>query len=145
MFAASCHLASGGYLIAEHPARPRQADRPSIWTAAIVELLRRHPDAYLHHFDQYLFGAVSVKPTGLLAVNLPAFRREMTAAADWTAPRPTTMAIGLGDDGNFKTAGLKEYPGRFSAALARVMCRQLDDDLRAHSWRLAPISEEEWA
>ena len=88
MYAASCHLARGGYLIAEHPARPRQADRPSIWTAALTELLRRHPEAYLHHFDQYFFGAASIKPTGLLAVNLPNFRREMVAAADWTAPRP---------------------------------------------------------
>ena len=55
-FAAASHLAHGGFYVGEHPALPRDADRPSIWSSPVIELLRQHPDAHLHQ-DQFRYGA----------------------------------------------------------------------------------------
>ena len=116
----------------EHPAKPRDPTRPSTWTTAVVEFIRKHPNSFLHHVEQFRYGACSVKPTGLLAVNLPRFKASMNSQADWDLPRPSAVSIGIDESGRFKTSHLKEYPTQFSAALATVLMTQLRQDLRDH-------------
>ena len=132
MYAATSHLLRGGYFIGEHPAKPVDASHPSTWTTAVVEFIRRHPNSFLHHVEQYRYGACSVKPTGLLAVNLPRFKPVMNSYADWNAPRPTAVSIGVDEQGHFKTAKLKEYPVQFSAAMAAAIMTQLRQDRLDH-------------
>jgi len=42
--ALSLHMAYGGCYVSEHPAQPRDPSRPSVWTSALIEVLRQHPD-----------------------------------------------------------------------------------------------------
>ena len=42
-FVLSLHMAFGGCFVSEHPAQPRDPSRPSVWTSALIEVLRRHP------------------------------------------------------------------------------------------------------
>ena len=143
-FAASCHLTQGGYMLGEHPAIPSKPERPSTWTSAIMTIFKKHPSVKLHHINQYLFGAHSVKPTGVLAVNLPHCRRDLYHKANFDLVKPAVCAIGTDSSGKFRTACLKEYPEGFSSALAHCMTSQLAADLRSTSWRLAEIDEEEY-
>ena len=71
------HITCGGVFIGEHPARPTDDTRPSIWTSPIVQLLLSLPDLHLHYIAQYCWGADAVKPTGLLTWALPFFRCDL--------------------------------------------------------------------
>ena len=50
--------------------------------------------------------------------------------ADDAARRPTSHAIGVDADGNFRTSCHQEYPGRLSAGLANAIGSQLIRTLR---------------
>ena len=139
-----CHLVYGGYYIAEHPAPPRDTTRPSTWTAPLTKLLRQHPEVNLHIYDQFRFGATAVKPTGLLTGHLPNFRKHMGAFADWECARPSEPAIGLDAAGNFRTSKHKEYPTKFSAALAGCLTKQLWTDFRNGNISKAQVTADEW-
>ena len=139
-----CHLVCGGYYLAEHPAPPRDETRPSTWTAPLTKLFRLHPEVALHIYDQFRFGATAIKPTGLLAGHLPEFRRDMNSFADWDCERPSELAIGLDSSGQFKTAKHKEYPKRFSEALAGCLTRQLWRDYRQGKRHRQPVCAEDW-
>lgn len=106
----ACHIAYGGFFIEEHPGIiPRQ---PSIWRSAIIRVLRQHPDVHFHE-------------------RLPSlFLRDLYQQADDAARRPTSHAIGVDADGNFRTSCHKEYPGRLSAGLANAIGSQLIRTLR---------------
>ena len=120
----SFHMRSGGCFISEHPAKPRDASRPSIWTSAILETLMGHPNARLTHVAQYKWGASAIKPTGLLHFNLDTFCRDIYQVADPQAQKPTQHAIGRDNSGCFRTAMHKEYPNRFCLALASALVHQ---------------------
>ena len=119
------HMAFGGCYISEHPARPHDASRPSIWTSPLLEVLQQHPDVRLAHVCQYLWGATVVKPTGLLHFQLPHFCRDLYTQADVHAPRPQAVAIGRDDQGVFRTAQHKEYPQQFCKGLAYALVQKL--------------------
>ena len=114
----SHHMQSGGVLVSEHPAKPTDAQRPSIWSSAIIEVLLRHPDAKLTHVNQYQWGASVVKPTGLLHYHMPNFRKDLYQHADLYASKPKDVAIGRDPSGQFRTSRHKEYPPRFCKGLA---------------------------
>ena len=111
-------MQSGGVLVSEHPSEPIDAQRPSIWSSAIIEVLLRHPDAKLTHVNQYQWGASVVKPTGLLHYHMPNFRKDLYQHADLYASKPKDVAIGRDPSGQFRTSRHKEYPPRFCKGLA---------------------------
>ena len=123
-------LVHGGIFVSEHPAPPRDDQRPSIWTSPWVTLLRQHPDVHLHIVPQWPFGAEVPKPTGLLAMRLPLFLRSLYRHADREAVRPNAVAIGRHNDGTFRTSKHKEYPSRFCAGLAQAFTDHFDKCLR---------------
>ena len=80
---------------------------------------------------QWKFGASSVKPTGLLACRLPFFLRDLYTHALPHVQKPATTSIGLGQDGQFRTACHKEYPEALSAGIAHAIEQELQRSLRA--------------
>lgn len=62
---------------------------------------------------------------------MPHFLRDLYAPAEEAARRPVTQAIGVGADGEFRTAVHKEYPRRLSAGFAQAVSSQLLWNLRA--------------
>ena len=89
----ACHLVFGGLFLEEHPGIPQHDDHPSIWRSAVMQLFRRHPDLHLHEIMQWRFGATTAKPTGLLALRMPHFCRDLYAHALPDAVRPSTHAM----------------------------------------------------
>eukprot|EP00435_Cladocopium_sp_Y103_P030094 s1574_g7.t1 len=124
------HMQHGGMFIAEHPAPPSDRSRPSIWTSALLECLLGHPDLQLHRIAQYLWGSEAVKPTGLLAWQMPYFKRDLYQFADFSLVRPRVAAIGQDANGQFRTSRHKEYPPFLGRALAAAFLYQLQ---RLHS------------
>eukprot|EP00435_Cladocopium_sp_Y103_P041613 s1445_g11.t1 len=124
------HMQHGGMFIAEHPAPPSDRSRPSIWTSALLECLLGHPDLQLHRIAQYLWGSEAVKPTGLLAWQMPYFKRDLYQFADFNLVRPRVAAIGQDANGQFRTSRHKEYPPLLGRALAATFLYQLQ---RLHS------------
>lgn len=121
----ACHIAYGGIYVEEHPGLPYQDHHPSIWKSAILKTMQQHPDITLHHISQWRFGASTVKPTGLLTLRMPFFLRDLYLHADKHAQKPSAQAIGVNDDGSFRTSCHKEYPARLSAGLACAVASQL--------------------
>ena len=146
MWSACMAALYGGLYISEHPAPPRDESRASVWTSPLMRLLRELPSVHFHILSQWLWGAVTPKPTGFLAVRLPTFRASMER---WQLPqvsRPEACKMGLGADGDFATSPMKEYPGALCGGLAQAVRDQL---LRQHSRHLTlccqlPPSELQW-
>ena len=84
-----------------------------------------HPDVTLHIVAQWKWGCSVSKPTGLLAVRLPRFAASMYSRQVADAQKPSDTAIGVGHDGQFKTAAHKEYPPQFCDALAGTVIDQI--------------------
>ena len=119
------HMAFGGCFVSEHPAKPFDSCRPSVWTSSLLEVLQQHPDVRLAHVSQYLWGATVVKPTGLLHYQMPHFCRDLYTQADLQAQRPKAVAIGKDENGVYRTAQHKEYPQQFCKGLAFAIIQQL--------------------
>ena len=135
VWALACHVVYGGLFLEEHPGIPTQPHHPSVWRSAILQLFRKHPDIRLHEIAQWRFGASTVKPTGLLALRMPHFLADLYAHADPGARRPVQQAIGLDQDGNFRTSCHKEYPHRLSSGFASAIANQLLRNFNAQSLR----------
>ena len=141
------HLTRGGLFISEHPAPPQDAEKASIWTSAILQLLLQHPDISLRIFNQWQWGAPVRKPTGLLSLRVPRLAKAMYDCADPDAVLPTDVAIGKDQHGHFKTAVCKEYPDRFSKGLAKAVIDQICTNQRSNSepFSLLSLSDPELA
>ena len=135
------HLCHGGVFLSEHPGEPRDLQRPTTWRAAITQLLRSHTEVRFGHIKQYEFGAPAVKPTGLLSYQLPGLFRTLRHYVLPNVTKPTEPAIGVGGDGVFRTAKLKEYPPRMCEAFARVFSDHFRTEILARRCRIVP----EWA
>ena len=123
---AMCILATtGGIGALEHPDDPRDDQNcASIWRLPIVNMLLQLPGMAFISLAQGLLGAQSPKPTGLMTLNLPSLPSEILRwAVCKNLPRRTT--IGVNATGEFRTAGLKEYPPAFCAALAHAFSAAL--------------------
>eukprot|EP00438_Fugacium_kawagutii_P035577 Skav200695 [mRNA] locus=scaffold343:127818:138239:+ [translate_table: standard] len=141
------HLQHGGLCVAEHPGPPSRAERASAWTTPMAELLQRHPSVTLTVTQQWMWGASSVKPTGFLHKGLPKFFPSLWQRRDETAVRPVTQAIGRSDNGQYRTAALKEYPESLCAGLAGAITDQLDHLISKGEMRFlphVPDSLHEW-
>lgn len=136
------HVLFGGLYLSEHPAPPADDSKASIWTSAIISLLR-HPDIQLKLFDQWKWGAAVKEPMGLLGLRLPHLNRSMYACADLTAKYPQQTAIGKDEFGSFRTAACKEYSPHFSAGLARSIIDQLCADVRNGDCRSSEFTTED--
>ena len=99
-----------GYYVSEHPAKPTDPLRPSIWSSPGIEVFLRYPEANLSHVQQYHWGEIAVKPTNLLHFRLPHFCHALYSTSDPHAEKPREAAIGRDEIGNFKTSKYKEYP-----------------------------------
>eukprot|EP00435_Cladocopium_sp_Y103_P022598 s1873_g5.t1 len=110
------HLVEGCGAI-EHPAMPENPTSVSVWRTTIMNLLRELPGFELLQFAQGLLGAVSAKPTMILALNLPSLGKEICR---WRVvdDLPKEVSVGRGIDGKFRTMFLKEYPPALCGAIA---------------------------
>lgn len=111
-------LVTGAIYLSEHPALPILDIAASVWKTPWIRLLCDHPDVHLHTVRQWRWGCSVAKPTGLLAIRLPKFCASMYSRQDPLARTPAEQAIGIGEDGRFKTSAHKEYPPPFCNALA---------------------------
>ena len=118
-------IQTGGIGIVEHPAEPEEENAAAIWKLPIVQALLAAPGVTRRRLAQGLFGAPSPKPTDLLVINLPALALELRK---WmTRPElPKGKAIGLDQDGHWRTGFLKEYPPAFCGALAAAIRSGID-------------------
>eukprot|EP00438_Fugacium_kawagutii_P035485 Skav230563 [mRNA] locus=scaffold2372:165811:168537:+ [translate_table: standard] len=122
MEALAHHVVEGGFFLSEHPAQPRDESRPSTWRTPVCKMLRLHPEIGLDTVGQYLWGAPTSKPTGLLRLRMPTLLRSLWKTADFTKSKPAAVTIGKTPDGSqFRTAALKEYPQAFSKGLAEAL------------------------
>lgn len=148
MVVAAWTVCQGGIYLSEHPWKPDDPQRVSIWTSPWVEFLLQLPQAHLHRVCQWRWGAEVSKPTGILAINCPRFAVSMYKRQLPDVQKPTQMAIGKDHEtGQFKTAALKEYPSAFSQALAGAIADQLEVSFRRRTFcvnSLAPFTTETW-
>lgn len=101
----------------EHPAEPADEAAASIWRLPIVQMITSLPGFRHYEFAQGLLGADSAKRTGLLTLHLPDLPKHLRANAVCTHI-PRAQTIGIDDQGQFRTAKLKEYPPALCKALA---------------------------
>eukprot|EP00438_Fugacium_kawagutii_P019842 Skav227937 [mRNA] locus=scaffold146:464374:475885:- [translate_table: standard] len=140
-FTLASHLTQGGMYISEHPAPPQDVSRATIWRSALLSLMQRHPLVDFTVVPQYCWGAEAVKPTGLLTMNLPRFRRHLWSTSIPDAIRPTEGAIGRTSDGSgFRTGALKEYPSALCRGLATAVVSRLADAVRTGGTRTVNFS-----
>lgn len=135
-------LVHGGLFLSEHPAPPPQQHFASIWRTGLMRLLTKHPDVHLHVLQQWKWGAESQKPTGVLAIGLPHFSRDVYRHVDPSLVRPTQGAIGKEESGAFRTSKLKEYPPLFCKGLAFSMGAQLMSHFQQRSFRPRHVPAE---
>ena len=110
-------IVHGLYGMIEHPGRPREDHKPSIWNTQLWKIFSQLPVTELTVLQGY-FGGISPKPTILsFAQHLPwleeHFRRFRT-----TTVLPKGETTGRDSTGAFRTAVLKEYPPGLNQAIA---------------------------
>ena len=117
-------IITGGCGLLEHPAPPPKPTSPSIWKLQIVKVLQEHPDVETCRFAQGLLGAPTPKPTQLLLLNMPCM---IFALHQWRVCRelPRSSAIGLDENGSWRTSPLKEYPPAMCGAVAEVLTQRI--------------------
>ena len=118
-------VCTGGSGVVEHPAEPDEPQAASIWKLPVMLALLQAPGVQRLRLSQGLFGALTAKPTELLTINMPDLPLFLNK---WrTRPElPKGQAIGLTEEGFFRTALLKEYPPALCGALAEAFRVQLD-------------------
>ena len=126
-------IVTGALYLSEHPAIPMLEEAASVWKTPWIQLLCSHPDVVLHFVGQWKWGCSVCKPTGLLAIKLPRFNASMYSRQDSNAKKPDQVAIGIGENGKFRTSAHKEYPTGFCNALAGTI---LDELYRCHRHNL---------
>ena len=127
-------LFTGGCAMLEHPAPPPKPTSPSIWKLPIIEVLQQHPDVETCRFAQGLLGAPTPKPTQLLLLNMTNMILELH---QWRVCQelPRSTAIGLDENGSWKTSPLKEYPPAMCGAVAAVLTRTIN------SWPVSSVQD----
>ena len=139
---AALTLRHGGIFLSEHPWKPEDAEKVSIWTSPWVQLLLQLPNVALHRVCQWRWGARSSKPTGILAINCPSFARSVYKRQLPNAIKPDHVAIGRDRcTGEFRTAILKEYPAAFSAALAGAVADGIETTIRQRRVEVVPLAD----
>ena len=140
---ASVMIQTGGIGIVEHPAEPTEEQAAAIWKLPFVQALLAAPGVTRRRLAQGLFGAPSPKPTDLLVVNLPDLAMELRK---WMtrSELPKGRAIGLSQEGHWRTGFLKEYPPAFCGAMATAIRRGLDSMEVAEQESPSPEDLKRW-
>ena len=123
-------LAVGARGLLEHPAPFELPDATCIWKFPLLRKLMEHPGAHFVQINQEDYGQISVKPTGLLGLNLYQFDKVLKEYAlpdIFKRSRPLKMGCRL-EGGMFTTAPLKEYPAGLCDALAASLLHQWPDE-----------------
>lgn len=127
---------NGGAVLLEHPAEPWRPEAPAIWKTALVRMLTgAHTPFRVVTLQQWAFGAVSMKPTSLLAANVDIEAHLAQHAMTWRT-RPSLKLQGRDALGSFYTAKAKEYPIPLCRAFASALHSRLTS---------APMVSAEWA
>ena len=134
------HMIFGGIFVSEHPGIPRDEAHASSWKTGLMRALRTHPLLKLYHLGQWRWGATTCKPTGMLALGMPFFMKEMLECSLPDVEYPEGEAIGLGADGQFKTACHKEYPAALCKGLAHAVLSEIRRRVRTGHSRLVVSS-----
>ena len=104
----------GGWGAKEHPADPGREPYPSFFHSDEIRHLSGLVDGMTYVLHQCRFGSPAVKPTGIWTVDFGV----KSLALKCNHRTPHMMAIGLAQDGTFKTTPLAKYPGPLCQALA---------------------------
>ena len=92
----------------------------SIWRLPLVRLVLSLPGMRLVHLCQGLFGAPSPKPTTLLVLGMPLLELQLNACRV-ARELPAGSSVGRDQNGQFRTAPLKEYPPSMCRAMAQAL------------------------
>lgn len=128
--------AVGGCGVTEHPAMIQWHElhhAPSTWRLPLTQGMLSLPGVHLHTFDQGMYGAASLKPTSMLAVNLSHFGEKLRSRFR----RPTVPFKPLhGKDasGRHRTYAAKEYP----QGVCRVVAESLATEAADRNFNLNP-------
>eukprot|EP00438_Fugacium_kawagutii_P028742 Skav229642 [mRNA] locus=scaffold649:313161:315617:+ [translate_table: standard] len=107
----------GGSAVMEHPACPDDTTKASIWRTTPIQVLERLPGFQHVKLCQGYYGAKSAKPTQLFVLNMP-YLQQMMEHSVITSDLPQAASIGVGEQGEWKTTSLKEYPPALNRGLA---------------------------
>ena len=113
-------LRTGCSAILEHPGEDENTwNSVSIWRLAFFRFLLKFPRCRKVRVLQGHYGAYAVKPTDFLLVNISPTAEERLVKGRTTA-LPKFAAIGLGEDKQWRTTRLKEYPRALCHTLAEI-------------------------
>eukprot|EP00435_Cladocopium_sp_Y103_P065752 s466_g27.t1 len=125
---------AGGGTLMEHPYEAAEPHKASVWRLSCHErwcmALRQ---AHRHRVEQWLYGAIGIKPTCLRALNLgppEVVGQALMSGAEMWRTRPSRGLRGRNQDGSFRTAGAKEYPSALCRSLIVAVLRGLSHRLQ---------------
>ena len=113
------------YGMLEHPQRPRQPERASIWRTALWKIIQQMGCLEVGIY-QGLYGARSAKPTCLSFTPARSWIPQVLDKHRTCESLPKEVSIGKNSEGSFWTSQLKEYPTALNSALADTF----------HTWSL---------
>ena len=135
-------LVQGGSFINEHPGPPEAEWKASLYKTPLVAPMLQFPEVALRIVNQGDYGAISTKPTGLLALRMPHLMRSLLRWRHKTPREQRVEAIGVDSKGRFKTARLKEYPSYFAHGLAQAVYDSIQSHHRRGETRGALLDDE---
>lgn len=118
---------AGGICIVEHPSEPSLPRAPSIWRTEAMKFLLAHGENRRILVWQGFFGSRSPKPTEFLVTHAPGSAERIFSANQIRSDLPKEVSVGRNEDGQFKTASLKEYPSALSHSLWEVVVAHLQN------------------
>lgn len=118
---------AGGICIVEHPSEPSLPHAPSIWRTEAMKFLLAHGENRRILVWQGFFGSRSPKPTEFLVTHAPGSAERIFSANQIRSDLPKEVSVGRNQDGQFKTASLKEYPSALSHSLWEVVVAHLQN------------------
>eukprot|EP00438_Fugacium_kawagutii_P011255 Skav219466 [mRNA] locus=scaffold596:35905:41300:- [translate_table: standard] len=105
------------------------------------ELFDRIHGAVHHQVEQWKYGATCCKPTTLRAAGLPHLGHLLCNWEDPLAAAPSVTLGGRNQDGSFRTAIAKEYPPKFSRAIAAGALKALRIRMEQHGCRVVNVDQ----
>jgi len=140
-------LRRGGAALLEHPSRSKHILKaPSIWLLPYLKWLLHFKSARFIDFVQSVHGQKSVKPTTFYICRLPLLPKIIHSAdpAVKVANRPLETLIGRDSNGQWRTAGAKEYPPSLCAVIARSFIHAFDAAFDPNGNHADPIDLSEF-
>ena len=115
----------GGMFVLEHPAIPPEPHAPAIWKVPALQFLRSRKQAQFFTVQAGHFGSPSAKPTAFLVLNGPEDSLSLMLQHRVCNVAPSFSSIGRGQNKQWLTAVLKEYPPAMCRGLARLALEHL--------------------